>query len=1623
MATRKSSLRGVGSRSRSSSGAKSIASKKKQDDYMAQGRRLTGIHDVVGRKSIDPNEFDPACCEMFEQHPVFGFLKCATCNVSQNEHFDSLIVDEAEEAIQWEGWLWSKQSKTKGGRNNWMGFKSGKQKRYCRLRGVTFTWFEKPDGTKVTHDNLFTITANSVIENQANYRMSALSIGGSDDVAALQARKESQKYSWFVIQKGDTQAMSWAADSVEGRDKWLDMLQQAKEYSDRIRTDRQNRVPTSPNQQKKSAEVIKHEPDIQEEEGMDEAFERIDANNDGVLSREEFEQAADLSDLPPTGRGRKKTVAELLSFDRRHNLLHQFVSVALLQMDELSVALLPQLHDRLKREGNIWVVRFLRSGGVSKLTILLAKVHAKPMHSFRDATVQMSTVRCLRALLNSRVGMDALIKDQDIDSLLLPAMMVFEGYGDSMSQRKGHGGSDAGPMLVREVCELLAALCVFSLDGMMLVQQVFTQLAARCDHLIFRDLAALLDPKRAESSGSSNGGRKTLALGSTGAVANRVVEKRVDTSAAIALMGLVNALVSSPADWLQRLRVREQIRLAGVDRSVDALIELVTDSLDQMDGVTDDRKTSDAVVPRSRSRGRTVAEDFQMNATKAAAHQEKRVDEEKNGPGGGVSINCGVEWDSSYMGEGIQLSEGGLMATAHLNGDEGGHALRAKQPLPRTGLHYVEYVYQRPQRKAGGSLGGYYMVGVVAGSLKHKAYVAQQDHSYNAVYHSRAWWGLEDDGSVFVGAKKHKTLAKKVKNKQGRAYGSGDRVGMEIDMDKGVMRFFRNGELLKGSEITGLPTSRDEVGGSGECEWLHLVACPFHHGTSVRAGVQVNAPKDEGSDPADDDDDENEDDEEEGDLVGALPGEGSSRTKKISTSKKGVGGDRRKSALSRLSNLVLGSSGKDVKKQSAGTVVGGKTPGRKPTGGKGLVGGRGRPSLNVERMSVVPSSGSLGAGPRGAAGVTDAGVRIVKPVLQGTEGEAIVLLRQLQLFVTMTGAIKEHEQLATDVTDVNQLCQRLEIMSLACQPGLKVQLAQLLNCVIAELTVTGVGTGDSMYGERKERLAALGAAAGEGMKQHHHSHSSTLDTAVNAFLVAPHLAGLGDWQCRIDPNTHSLYYFRRRSNGSIETRWTRPATIGVLPYDDTMEGSKQKQLRRQLQLQRPLAKKEAAAAAASYYKIPLTKEASKRKLLDPLGAIGDEGADDGVDLFESKGLSRQQSSVAVSSALAKSKVRFSLPPGPPLQLAALLQLEDDAEAGGEGEGADGEAVTVLESEDDISSAVGGAAAAGPTFPPANPPPHDSSSAAAGDVGAGATTSAGGAAKAVVAAVSVFNATGANDSSVSLKKPASGWFGSGWSALTETTTAVTSSTATALGLTGMSDSVVSWATNSVQPAPEAPPINVHQESITADVNRSHPKYKKFAMMLKMGLPEGAVRQKMAAEGLTELEVEAFFAAPAAPVPVPPATTPPTTTPPTTTPPESVVGGEAGGEGGKVKTLEEVRADPKFVKFAKMLKMHLPEGAVRQKMAAEGLTEKDVAAFWGEDFGLTKAAVQVLRTDPKFKKFIMMQKMHLPDGAVRQKMMAEGLTEGVQCSAMFHHTHFFFTLTTHSLALFHVISRCS
>ena len=72
------------------------------------------------------------------------------------------------------------------------------------------------------------------------------------------------------------------------------------------------------------------------------------------------------------------------------------------------------------------------------------------------------------------------------------------------------------------------------------------------------------------------------------------------------------------------------------------------------------------------------------------------------------------------------------------------------------------------------------------------------------------------------------------------------------------------------------------------------------------------------------------------------------------------------------------------------------------------------------------------------------------------------------------------------------------------------------------------------------------------------------------------------------------------------------------------------------------------------------------------------------------------------------------------------------------------------------------------------------------------------------------------------------------------------------------------------------------------------------------------------------------------------------------------------------------DEKFKKYKKMLQMHIPSGAVEQKMRNDGLSEADVDRFFGrasENAGPTASP-----SDPRFAKYFKMRKMHIPDGAI-------------------------------------------
>ncbi|RHZ19016.1 hypothetical protein DYB31_004233 [Aphanomyces astaci] len=155
---------------------------------------------------------------------------------------------------------------------------------------------------------------------------------------------------------------------------------------------------------------------------------------------------------------------------------------------------------------------------------------------------------------------------------------------------------------------------------------------------------------------------------------------------------------------------------------------------------------------------------------------------------------------------------------------------------------------------------------------------------------------------------------------------------------------------------------------------------------------------------------------------------------------------------------------------------------------------------------------------------------------------------------------------------------------------------------------------------------------------------------------------------------------------------------------------------------------------------------------------------------------------------------------------------------------------------------------------------------------------------------------------------------------------------------------------------------------APLLKDDPVYGKYFKMLKMHIPEGAVRQKMIEHGVNLKALELG--------------------------PDGLVSDLTTAEPAKAEA-PLLKDDPVYGKYFKMLKMHIPEGAVRQKMIEHGVNLK--ALELGPD-GLVsdlttaepaKAEAPLLKDDPVYGKYFKMLKMHIPEGAVRQKMIEHGV----------------------------------
>uniref|UniRef100_A0A8C3PAQ8 Inverted formin 2 n=1 Tax=Chrysemys picta bellii TaxID=8478 RepID=A0A8C3PAQ8_CHRPI len=119
--------------------------------------------------------------------------------------------------------------------------------------------------------------------------------------------------------------------------------------------------------------------------------------------------------------------------------------IRLLQMP--SVVNYSGLKKRLESSDDTWMVQFLELSGLDLLLEALDRLSGRGVSRISDALLQLTCINCVRALMNSHKGIEYIVSN--------------EGYVRKLSQAL----DTSNVMVKKQVFDLLAALCIYSLDG------------------------------------------------------------------------------------------------------------------------------------------------------------------------------------------------------------------------------------------------------------------------------------------------------------------------------------------------------------------------------------------------------------------------------------------------------------------------------------------------------------------------------------------------------------------------------------------------------------------------------------------------------------------------------------------------------------------------------------------------------------------------------------------------------------------------------------------------------------------------------------------------------------------------------------------------------------------------------------------------------------------------------------------------------------------------------------------------------------------------------------------------------------------------------------------------------
>ncbi|XP_062824614.1 inverted formin-2 isoform X3 [Anolis carolinensis] len=105
------------------------------------------------------------------------------------------------------------------------------------------------------------------------------------------------------------------------------------------------------------------------------------------------------------------------------------------------------LKKRLESSDDGWMVQFLELCGLDLLLEALDRLSGRGVSRISDALLQLTCINCVRAVMNSQKGIEYIVSN--------------EGYVRKLSQAL----DTSNIMVKKQVFELLAALCIYSVDG------------------------------------------------------------------------------------------------------------------------------------------------------------------------------------------------------------------------------------------------------------------------------------------------------------------------------------------------------------------------------------------------------------------------------------------------------------------------------------------------------------------------------------------------------------------------------------------------------------------------------------------------------------------------------------------------------------------------------------------------------------------------------------------------------------------------------------------------------------------------------------------------------------------------------------------------------------------------------------------------------------------------------------------------------------------------------------------------------------------------------------------------------------------------------------------------------